>query len=107
MPAHPFTVSTAQQTVYAHDDAEKDRLLKEVFKKGQKVDISRFKGLGEMPVAQLRSTTMSPNTRQLIRVRVNDFETCEEFLDRIMGRRAEYRFQFIQEKAPFFRDLDV
>ncbi len=102
-----YRLSTAQQTVYAHDDAEKDRLLKEVFKKGQKVDISRFKGLGEMPVAQLRSTTMSPNTRQLIRVRVNDFETCEEFLDRIMGRRAEYRFQFIQEKAPFFRDLDV
>lgn len=102
-----YRLSTAQQTVYASDDAEKEVLLRSAFKKTQKVEINRFKGLGEMQVAQLRTTTMSPETRKLLRVQVGDFETCDEFLDRIMGRRADCRFQLIQEKAPFFQGVDV
>lgn len=102
-----YRLSTAQQTVYARDDAEKDRHLRATFKKSQKVEISRFKGLGEMRVDQLRTTTMAADSRQLIRVLPEDFESCDEFLDRIMGRRAECRFQLIQEKAPFFQEIDV
>lgn len=102
-----YRLSTAQQTVYASDDAEKDSLLRTIFKKSQKVEINRFKGLGEMKFHQLRTTTMAPETRKLLRVQVHDFETCDEFLDRVMGRRAECRLQLIQEKAPFFQDIDI
>lgn len=102
-----YRLSTASQTIYAHDDDEKEQLLASHFKKNQKVDISRFKGLGEMPVTQLRSTTMAQESRQLIRILADDHETCSEFLQRIMGKNPESRFQFIQEKAPMFSNLDI
>lgn len=102
-----YRLSTAKQTLYAQDDAEKNRLLQKHFKKNQNVDISRFKGLGEMPVVQLRATTMAPESRSLLRVCVQNKETCAEFLQRIMGKNAEQRFALIQEKAHLFRDLDV
>lgn len=102
-----YRLSTASQTIYARDDEEKDAILKKQFRKNQKVEMSRFKGLGEMSVAQLRATTMAPESRPLIRVTVNDFETCEEFLQRIMGRNPESRFHFIQEKASFVEGLDI
>lgn len=102
-----YRLSTASQTIYARDDEEKEHLLKTQFRKGQRVEISRFKGLGEMPVTQLRTTTMAPESRQLIRITVDDFETCEEFLQRIMGRNPESRFHFIQEKAAIFDDVDI
>lgn len=102
-----YRLSTASQTIYAHDDAEKEELLRKNFKKNQKVEISRFKGLGEMPVGQLRSTTMAAESRQLLQVRVNDQESCAEFLRRIMGRNADERFLLIQEKAHLFSDLDI
>lgn len=102
-----YRLSTASQTVYARDDEEKEAVLKKQFRKNQKVEMSRFKGLGEMSVAQLRATTMAPESRPLIRVTVHDFETCEEFLQRIMGRNPESRFHFIQEKASFVEGLDI
>ncbi|GHS91844.1 DNA topoisomerase 4 subunit B [Alphaproteobacteria bacterium] len=102
-----YRLSTTSQTLYAQDDAEKERLLLEKFKKNQKVEISRFKGLGEMLASQLRETTMAPATRQLLRVFVNDFESCQDFLQRVMGKNPESRFQLIQQKAGSFLALDV
>ncbi|MBM3533019.1 MAG: DNA topoisomerase IV subunit B [Alphaproteobacteria bacterium] len=96
-------------SVYARDDADKDRLLKSHFKPNTKVEISRFKGLGEMPPAQLRETTMSPKTRTLLRVEIAEDAAVgtADMVERLMGRKPELRFQFIQENAKTARDLDV
>lgn len=102
-----YRLSTATQTIYARDEEEKEQILRKNFKKNQKVEISRFKGLGEMLVTQLRSTTMAKESRQLIRVLVYNFETCEKFLQRIMGKNPESRYHFIQERAPMFSNIDI
>jgi topoisomerase-4 subunit B len=76
---------------------------------GRKVEISRFKGLGEMSARQLRETTMDPATRKLEQVRI-DPETGElagDLVERLMGRRPELRLAFIQENARFVDELDV
>jgi topoisomerase-4 subunit B len=96
---------------YARDDAHKDELLAKAFKKTKgKVEISRFKGLGEMPPAQLKDTTMNPKSRTLLRVVIpdeadpGDFDAVRDtanLVDSLMGRRPELRFQFIQERARF------
>jgi topoisomerase-4 subunit B len=102
---------------YARDDAHKDELMKTVFKsvKG-KVEISRFKGLGEMPPAQLKETTMDPSKRTLLRVVVpdlrdpdqkDDVEETKALVESLMGRKPELRFKFITENAKFAQDLDV
>ncbi len=110
-----YRISHGQTTVYARDDAHKEQLLASAFA-GKKVEISRFKGLGEMPPHQLKETTMDPKTRQLLRVVVphgkteEDHEEAKEtsrLVDSLMGKRPELRFQFIQERAKFARDLDV
>jgi topoisomerase-4 subunit B len=105
-----YRLSHNQQTVYARDDAEKERLLKTTFSRATKVDISRFKGLGEMPVDQLRSTTMDPSKRTLLRVSLNPEHNTQhhaDFVNRLMGKNPESRFLFIQENARFVSDVDV
>ena len=106
-----YRLSHNQQTVYARDDAEKERLLKTTFSRATKVDISRFKGLGEMPVDQLRSTTMDPSKRTLLRVSLNpehnNTQHHADFVNRLMGKNPESRFLFIQENARFVSDVDV
>jgi len=73
-----------------------------------KVDITRFKGLGEMPHIHLRETTMAPGTRTLLRVKViDDRDETKSAVDRLMGNRPEARFDFIQENAAFVTDLDI
>jgi len=110
-----YRLSKGDRIEYAHDDAHKDQLLRDVFG-GGKVDISRFKGLGEMPSAHLRETTMDPSRRTLLKVDVPtaaDAETRREamrtqtLVEDLMGRKPEKRFAFIQENARFARDLDV
>jgi len=102
------------RTVYARDDAHKDQLLKKAFAGAAKVEISRFKGLGEMPPAQLKETTMNPATRTLLRVVIPDkkkkpveFKSTERLVEKLMGKRPELRFQYIQEHAQFVDDIDV
>jgi topoisomerase-4 subunit B len=96
---------------YARDDADKERILAEAANKRGKVEISRFKGLGEMPAIQLRDTTMDPAKRSLIRVALAEDEDgladTASLVDRLMGRNAEPRFRFIQENARFVRDDDL
>ena len=104
------------KSIYAADDEEKDRLLKTAFKNAKNVDISRFKGLGEMPPHQLKETTMDPQKRTLLRVMIPHKATEEEaeevaytsqIVERLMGTKPEYRFQFIQEHAKFVENLDI
>ncbi|HEU0117448.1 MAG TPA: toprim domain-containing protein, partial [Alphaproteobacteria bacterium] len=107
-----YRINQGTQTVYAHDDKHKDELLKTTFSGRGKVEISRFKGLGEMMPAQLRETTMDPHKRSLLRVVVaindneshKDIKETEKMVESLMGRKAELRFQFIQENAKFARE---
>jgi topoisomerase-4 subunit B len=111
-----YRLTQGSKTAYARDDAHKEELLDTLFKGRGKVDISRFKGLGEMMPAQLRETTMDPRTRSLLRVvitepdspdRQQDIKETETLVEKLMGRKAELRFQYIQENAKFVQDVDV
>jgi topoisomerase-4 subunit B len=88
---------------YARDDKHKEALLKKEFHANAKVEVSRFKGLGEMMAAQLKETTMDPGKRTLLRVVLVDKEMkpTARSVERLMGTKAEARFEFIQEKAEF------
>lgn len=105
-----YRLSHKQQIIYAKDDAEKDKLLKSKFSRFSKVDISRFKGLGEMPVEQLRNTTMDPMKRTLLQVTLDMADSAQhaaDFVNRLMGKNADARFQFIQENAQFLKEVDI
>ncbi len=104
-----YRLSHGAKSLYARDDAHKDQLLKTEFKPNAKVEISRFKGLGEMMPAQLKETTMKPGMRTLLKVMVadDDREETEDLVERLMGKKPELRFQFIQEHAQFAKDIDV
>ncbi len=111
-----YRLAQGGKSVYARDDAHKDELLRSEFKPNAQVDISRFKGLGEMPPSQLKQTTMSPEARTLLRVTVVDPEAVDpkagiketaDLVERLMGRKPELRFAFIQEHARFVEEIDV
>ncbi len=98
-----YRLSHGGKIFYARDDNHKDALLKKEFHANAKVEVSRFKGLGEMMAAQLKETTMDPGKRTLLRVILADKEMkpTAKAVERLMGTKAEARFEFIQEKAEF------
>jgi topoisomerase IV subunit B len=103
-----FRLSAGGEVIYARDEVDRDRLIALHFN-GKKVELSRFKGLGEMSARQLKETTMDPATRKLERVEI-DPETGElagDLVERLMGRRPELRLAFIQENALSVDELDV
>jgi topoisomerase-4 subunit B len=106
-----YRLTHGGKTIYARDDKQKDILLKKEFHANAKVDIGRFKGLGEMMAAQLKETTMDPKKRTLLRVILLDKEKTKtaKSVDQLMGTKPEARFAFISEKAEFAKDelLDV
>jgi topoisomerase-4 subunit B len=110
-----YRLSQGGKVIYARDDKHKDELMRTVLNGRGKVEISRFKGLGEMPAAQLRETTMDRGKRVLLRVAVperygedrTEARKTEKLVESLMGRKPELRFAFIQEHAKQVRDLDV
>jgi len=111
-----YRLAQGGKIMYARDDAHKDELMESEFTGRGKVDISRFKGLGEMPAAQLKETTMKPDGRTLLRVTVptghgeadwDDIHDTEELVESLMGKKPELRYAFIQEHARFVVDVDV
>ncbi|MAU41755.1 MAG: DNA topoisomerase IV subunit B [Kordiimonas sp.] len=94
---------------YARDDEHKDQLLQTEFNAKGKIDISRFKGLGEMPPAQLKETTMDQTKRGLLRVVIPEGQrlNTSDIVEQLMGRKAEHRYNFIQEHATDVTDLDL
>jgi topoisomerase-4 subunit B len=111
-----YSLTQGPKKTYARDDAHKEELLKGEFAGRGKVEISRFKGLGEMPAQDLKKTTMDPAHRVLLKVRMphryveeerQEARETSDLVERLMGRKPELRFQFIQENAQFARDLDV
>ncbi len=97
-----YRLTAGKESRYARDDAHRKELEETVFK-GKKVEVGRFKGLGEMNPQQLRETTMNPETRSLIRITLPpEFEqraAVKELVDQLMGRNPEHRFNFIQNRA--------
>ena len=95
--------------VYALDDVEKERWMADGLGGKGKIDVSRFQGLGEMDAKDLKDTTMNPETRKLIKVSIDEDEPGEtsDLVERLMGKKPELRFQYIQENARFVEELDV
>lgn len=126
-----YRLVSGNLSAYARDDEHKNELLETMFKGKSKVDISRFKGLGEMPAKQLKETTMDASTRTLMRVTLpdamqalgltseisedldsedlpeNPLNETDDLVERLMGKNADSRFQFIQNNAEFVEDIDV
>ena len=110
-----FRLSHGGKSFYARDDRHKDQILEREFRANANVELSRFKGLGEMMPKQLRETTMDPKTRQLERVTLADAaaglaagRSIRELVEDLMGKKAEKRFEFIQENAAYVaEEIDV
>jgi topoisomerase IV subunit B len=106
-----YRLSHGGKIFYARNDQHRDEILKKEFHANAKVEVSRFKGLGEMMAAQLKETTMDPRKRTVLRVMLvaEDRKDTEKSVERLMGTKAEARFEFIQERAEFADDaaLDV
>jgi topoisomerase-4 subunit B len=104
-----YRLTQGGHSEYARDDAHKDVLLKSTFNGRGKVEISRFKGLGEMPPAQLKETTMDPARRILLRIVIPEGaqKDTQKRVESLMGRKPELRLQFIQEHAREASDLDI
>ena len=115
-----YRLSQGGTIAYARDEAHKEKIEREQFNTRSKIEISRFKGLGEMPPAQLKETTMDPMTRNLFRVVVPDEDDADgsksgrrklsataDLVERLMGRKPEHRLAFIQENAAQIDQLDI
>ena len=106
-----FRLSHGGKNFYARNEKHRDEILKKEFHANAKVEVSRFKGLGEMMAAQLKETTMDPKRRTLLQVKIieADRKDTEKSVERLMGNKPELRFEFIQERAEFADEavLDV
>ena len=104
-----YRLSQGGKTLYARDDAHRAELVAKEFNSRGKIEIGRFKGLGEMLPSQLKETTMDPAKRTLLRVDMDreDMEGTRDAVDALMGTKPEARFRFIQENAVFVENLDI
>jgi topoisomerase IV subunit B len=106
-----YRLSQGAKIFYARDDAHKAKILASEFNAKAKVEVSRFKGLGEMLPRQLKETTMDRSVRTLLRVGIaeDDRVLTSEVVDQLMGNKPEARFHFIQERAEFAKadELDI
>jgi len=100
-----YRIDSGKKLFYALDEQEKDQIVKKL--NGAKYEIGRFKGLGEMPAADLKKTTMAIATRSLVRVKIGNLEETDLAFSQLMGKDAEPRFKFIKEKAIFVENLDI
>ena len=104
-----YRLSQGGKSLYAINELEKQNLLKNGFKLKSKIDVSRFKGLGEMNPQQLKETTMDPKVRKLIKVVIpeNNLAETSDLIERLMGKNPEMRYQYITENAKFVEELDI
>ena len=104
-----YRLTQGARRMYVADDAEKEEWLAKGLGGKGKIDVQRFKGLGEMDAKDLKDTTMNPETRKLIRVSIDEDEPGDtsDLVERLMGKKPELRFQYIQENARFVEELDV
>ena len=101
-----YKITAGSDAHYVLDDIQKDKLINETFK-GRKVEISRFKGLGEMPAIQLKETTMNPKNRKLMQIKIDSVAEAENIVRRLMGKSPEDRLSFIRAHAREAEELDI
>ena len=103
-----FKLSRGKKVEYAFSDEQRDAILKEMSEEGKyKVDIQRYKGLGEMDPSQLWETTMDPSNRTIVRVELSDAAQADETITMLMGDKVEPRKEFIERNARHVQNLDV
>ena len=104
-----YRLTQGARRVYCLDEVERDEWLEKGLGGKGKIDISRFKGLGEMDAKDLKETTMNATSRKLIRVSIDEDEPGEtgDLVERLMGKKPELRFQYISENARFVEELDI
>ncbi|WP_370931177.1 DNA topoisomerase IV subunit B [Bartonella sp. DGB1] len=104
-----FRLNQGGKIFYARDEEQKQEIIKNIFKGRGKIEINRFKGLGEMRADQLKQTTMAPENRNLLKIVIaeNDKEITKQTIDNLMGTKPETRFKFIQENAAFANNIDI
>jgi len=104
-----YKLTQGSKSVYARDDAHRLELEKSVLTAKGRIEVSRFKGLGEMMPAQLKETTMDPKKRTLLKVMIapEDRDETADSVERLMGNKPEARFAFIQERAAFAQEQDI
>ena len=104
-----FRLTQGSNRVYCKDQIERDKWISEGLGGKGKIEVSRFKGLGEMDAKDLKQTTMDPTSRKLIRVSIDEDHPGEtgDLVDRLMGKKPELRYQYIQSNARFVNELDV
>jgi topoisomerase-4 subunit B len=104
-----FRLTQGAKRVYALDEAEKEMWMEKGLGGKGKIEVSRFKGLGEMDAKDLKETTMDPASRKLIRVTIDEDEPGEtgDLVERLMGKKPEKRFEYIQANARFVEELDI
>ncbi len=104
-----YRLTQGARRIYVASDAEKEEWLARGLGGKGKIDVQRFKGLGEMDAKDLKDTTMDPASRKLIRVSIDEDEPgmTGDLVERLMGKKPELRFQYIQENARFVEELDV
>ena len=104
-----YRLTQGAKRLYVADDAEKELWLAKGLGGKGKIDVQRFKGLGEMDAKDLKDTTMNPASRKLIRVTIDEDEPGEtgDLVERLMGKKPELRYEYISENAKFVEELDV
>ena len=102
-----YKITKGKKIHYAYLDDERDRILNEIKTDGAKIDIARYKGLGEMNADQLWDTTMDPSTRTLLKVTIDDAVEANRIFSKLMGEVVEGRREFIETNAKFVVNLDV
>ena len=104
-----YRLTQGARRIYCLDEQERDNWLEKGLGGKGKIDVSRFKGLGEMNAKDLKETTMDPATRKLIRISVDKNERSEtqSLVEQLMGKRPELRFEYIKANARFVEDLDI
>ena len=108
-----YRITKGNETYYAQNDEEKDKIDKKIFL--GKGNISRFKGLGEMPPSQLKETTMNPESRTLIKIKLpkrniieaNERKEVDNLVNILMGKKPELRYQYIQNNAYLIKEIDI
>jgi len=102
-----YKLTKGKKTHYAYTDEQRDRILEELKTEGTKIDIARYKGLGEMNADQLWDTTMSPENRTLFKVTIDDAVEANRIFYKLMGEEVAGRREFIEKNAKFVVNLDV
>ena len=106
-----FKITKGNKIIYAFSEKDKIDKIKKFFNKSEKIQITRFKGLGEMPADQLKITTMDPAYRSLMKInyinKKNEIKKTENIFSSLMGNKPELRFKIIKEKANFVKNIDI